>query len=88
MLRIALISIQANLQVRVVTENHNTGYIELGTGITRKQDISQISYIPKSKQNASLTLVKRTLTGNSPYSIDLHAGCKFSRMFFLKSAFR
>lgn len=71
-----------------ITEKLDTGYSELELCITGEQDVSQISWVLKSKHNASLTLFKRTLTGNSPYSADLHAGCKFSRIFFQKSAFR
>lgn len=70
-----------------ITEKLNTGYSEIEPQIT-KQDISQISCVLKSKHNATLTLFKRTLAGNSPYSTDLHAECRFSRIFFQKSAFR
>lgn len=66
----------------------NIGYSELGPQITREQDISQISWVLKTKDNASLTLFKRTLTRNSPYSTDLHGRCKFSTIFSQKSAFR
>lgn len=64
-----------------ITEKLITGYSELELWITREQDISQISWVLKSKHSTSLTLFKIALTGNSPYSTDLHADVHFLGYF-------